>query len=149
MTKEDLSKARYELGLTQSQLAEELGVALNTVSRWERGELAVPRLVHWALLGLKREWMADTIEKLKNKRIVLVKAFYANPEKHDAEITSYEAGQVSIYDISSCESFTTHIRNLSLFQNQNEEPVLVVQKQYRWPLIQSRRMVRRPRHLRA
>jgi transcriptional regulator with XRE-family HTH domain len=33
----DIRQRREALGLTQGQLAEKLGVALNTVSRWENG----------------------------------------------------------------------------------------------------------------
>jgi transcriptional regulator with XRE-family HTH domain len=37
-----LAKARSEAGLTQSQLAEILGIKANTVARWERGERTPP-----------------------------------------------------------------------------------------------------------
>lgn len=34
-----LTTIRKRLGLTQAQFAEQIGVATNTVARWERGEL--------------------------------------------------------------------------------------------------------------
>jgi DNA-binding transcriptional regulator YiaG len=37
MTAEDIRREREKLGLTQGELAKLLGVALNTVSRWEIG----------------------------------------------------------------------------------------------------------------
>jgi transcriptional regulator with XRE-family HTH domain len=37
MTGEEIKERRLKLGMTQSELAEALGVALNTVSRWELG----------------------------------------------------------------------------------------------------------------
>lgn len=37
-----LRDQRLALGLSQSEFAARLGVAVNTVSRWERGTLAVP-----------------------------------------------------------------------------------------------------------
>jgi transcriptional regulator with XRE-family HTH domain len=42
MTGNDLREKRKELGLNQGELAEKVGVALNTVSRWEIGEMAIP-----------------------------------------------------------------------------------------------------------
>jgi transcriptional regulator with XRE-family HTH domain len=41
MTGKQLKKIRGQLGWTQSQLANELGVTSNTVARWERGEVAI------------------------------------------------------------------------------------------------------------
>ena len=38
----ELKQARKALGLTQESLARRVGVAPNTVARWERGELAMP-----------------------------------------------------------------------------------------------------------
>ncbi len=42
MTGSELREKRKELGLNQGELAEKVGVALNTVSRWELGEMAIP-----------------------------------------------------------------------------------------------------------
>jgi transcriptional regulator with XRE-family HTH domain len=41
MTGEELKAIREELGWTQSQMADELGVTPNTVARWERGEMEI------------------------------------------------------------------------------------------------------------
>jgi DNA-binding transcriptional regulator YiaG len=41
MTGKQLKKIRSQLGLTQLQLAKELGVTSNTVARWERDEVAI------------------------------------------------------------------------------------------------------------
>ena len=37
----ELRKRRQQLGLTQAQLATDLGVTVTTVARWERGERAI------------------------------------------------------------------------------------------------------------
>lgn len=41
MTGAQLRKYRKALGYTQKQLAEALGVAPNSVARWERGEMKI------------------------------------------------------------------------------------------------------------
>ena len=50
MEGKELLKIRRELDLTQVQMADQIGVAPNTVARWERGELKisepVSRLIH-------------------------------------------------------------------------------------------------------
>ena len=38
MTGTELRRRRMRLGLSQAELAQRLGVAANTVARWERGE---------------------------------------------------------------------------------------------------------------
>ena len=48
----ELSFARYELGVTQSKLAEFLGVSEMTVSRWEAGRRTFGRPVQLAMLQL-------------------------------------------------------------------------------------------------
>ena len=40
-----LKRARKTLGLTQLQLAQEIGYARNAVERWERGVYPIPMLV--------------------------------------------------------------------------------------------------------
>lgn len=54
MEGEKLKEKRAELGLTQAQLAEILDVKPNTVARWERGLLPVPRTVELAMATVER-----------------------------------------------------------------------------------------------
>lgn len=58
MTPADLLKRRKNLSLTQTQLAEYLGVTPNTVARWERGELGIrrPRMLDTALSFLEKQF---------------------------------------------------------------------------------------------
>ena len=50
-----IKAARKRLGMSQSQLAEALGVTVTTISRWERGERAphMPGLIVKAVEALK------------------------------------------------------------------------------------------------
>ena len=41
MNGSELRRLREQMGLTQGQLAEEVGVHKNTVARWERDELSI------------------------------------------------------------------------------------------------------------
>ncbi len=43
MTGADLKRRRRRLKLTQAELAKLIGVAKNTVARWERGELGMSK----------------------------------------------------------------------------------------------------------
>jgi DNA-binding transcriptional regulator YiaG len=45
MDADDLKAARARLGLTQAQLAAELGVHAMTVSKWETGQRGIPEPV--------------------------------------------------------------------------------------------------------
>ncbi len=45
---------RDELGMTQAQIAEQLGVKENTVYRWEAGRLPISKTVALALAHLER-----------------------------------------------------------------------------------------------
>lgn len=54
MEGEKLKEKRVALGLTQAQLAEILDVKPNTVARWERGLLPVPRTVELAMETVER-----------------------------------------------------------------------------------------------
>ena len=49
MTGEELKIRRATLGLSQSELAEELELTQNTVSRYEIGKLPIPKLVALAV----------------------------------------------------------------------------------------------------
>jgi len=54
MESDKLREKRIALGLTQAQLAEILDVKPNTVARWERGLLSVPRTVELAMETVER-----------------------------------------------------------------------------------------------
>jgi transcriptional regulator with XRE-family HTH domain len=55
MTGKELRRLRDRAGLTQAELASRIGVAPNTIARWERNErkLSVPlaKLIHLELEG--------------------------------------------------------------------------------------------------
>jgi transcriptional regulator with XRE-family HTH domain len=52
-----LRERRKVLGLTQQALGDILGVAQNSVARWEREEVAIPTFLHLALNWI--EWEAE------------------------------------------------------------------------------------------
>jgi DNA-binding XRE family transcriptional regulator len=54
LTGETLRFARKALGMTQSELAERLGTAAESISRWERGERAMEAWVPLSVTGLIR-----------------------------------------------------------------------------------------------
>ncbi len=54
MEGDELREKRIALGLTQAQLATILDVKPNTVARWERGLLSVPRTVELAMETIER-----------------------------------------------------------------------------------------------
>jgi transcriptional regulator with XRE-family HTH domain len=61
MTNTELKKRRERLGLTQTELADLLGVASNTVSGYETGRLEVPKFMDLVLEALDKRH----IESLK------------------------------------------------------------------------------------
>lgn len=64
MKGKELKARRTDLGLTQVQLAETLGVQPNTVARWENGVLDVPKLVNLAVETVERNFRKSA----RNKR---------------------------------------------------------------------------------
>jgi DNA-binding transcriptional regulator YiaG len=49
VTKDEFKELRGKAGHTQASLAKEMNVHLRTVTRWEIGEVIVPRVVELAL----------------------------------------------------------------------------------------------------
>jgi DNA-binding transcriptional regulator YiaG len=45
MTAEEFATERSRLGLSQTELAERLGVHVRTIGKWERGERGIPEPV--------------------------------------------------------------------------------------------------------
>jgi transcriptional regulator with XRE-family HTH domain len=54
MTPTELQAWRKQAGLTQAGLAALLGVAANTVNRWEHGDRSIPPFLHLALNSLQQ-----------------------------------------------------------------------------------------------
>ena len=52
----ELRALREKVGMTQEQLAKELGVAANTVARWERGERTIPPHLPLALKTIEQSY---------------------------------------------------------------------------------------------
>ena len=52
MTPAQLTEARQDLVMSQAELARTLGVAANTVNRWEAGARKIPPYLWLALEGL-------------------------------------------------------------------------------------------------
>ncbi len=53
MKPEELKEARRALDLTQDQLAHQLDLELNTISRYETGKQDIPRVVDYAIRYLR------------------------------------------------------------------------------------------------
>jgi transcriptional regulator with XRE-family HTH domain len=63
MNGQTLKHRREALGMSQSQLAEALSVAANTVARWERDERAIPPFLGLALETIERNISAPKAKK--------------------------------------------------------------------------------------
>ncbi len=60
MTGEELKTFRERIGMSQDQLAKELKVARNTVSRWELEERKIPEFLELALQTIERSLKRKT-----------------------------------------------------------------------------------------
>lgn len=56
MDRWQLLKWRKNLGYTQEEAAEKLGIARGTISSWERGTIAIPPSIELATCELTRRW---------------------------------------------------------------------------------------------
>ena len=74
MTKDEFKKLRVEAGHTQATLAREMGVHLRTVTRWEIGEVTVPRVVELALRYIAEHSNAADKIDLRQARAALLEA---------------------------------------------------------------------------
>ncbi len=56
MEGKELKQKREKLELTQTELADILGVKMNTVYRWESGILSVPKSIELAMETVERKF---------------------------------------------------------------------------------------------
>jgi len=49
VTKQEFKRLRNSIGYSQMKLAKEMGLFVRTVSRWETGEVAIPKMAGLAL----------------------------------------------------------------------------------------------------
>ena len=72
MTPQQLKSLRASLGWSQTRLAEELGVARNTVTRWEMGLNPIPPMAQRLLKSMANEWPTSLTPKPKTtcKRLI-------------------------------------------------------------------------------
>ena len=68
MKPDELRKWREKNGYTQDELADILGVAMFSVSRWETGTRAIPSFLHLALKGNPKERRREE-EKYKGRKM--------------------------------------------------------------------------------
>ncbi len=68
MTKDELKLFRENIGLTQGELSKALGVANNTVSRWELGQRAIPEFLPLALETIERRMSGADSGKAKKAK---------------------------------------------------------------------------------
>ncbi len=69
MTSDDFKKLRKAAGYTQATLAKEMGVHLRTVTRWEIGEIIIPRVVELALRYIADHKKKSRISKLPQGKL--------------------------------------------------------------------------------
>ncbi len=55
LTPHQIKKIRLGLGMTQQELAREIGVAVSTINRWEKGKNRPGKMACKMLLNLMRE----------------------------------------------------------------------------------------------
>jgi len=55
MTPSGFAKLRKSIGYSQSQLAREMGLYVRSISRWETGEIPLPKIAELALLYLAEQ----------------------------------------------------------------------------------------------
>jgi DNA-binding XRE family transcriptional regulator len=63
----ELKKKRENLGLTQTELADILGVKMNTVYRWESGILSVPKSIELAMETVERRYKTKDAKNISSK----------------------------------------------------------------------------------
>ncbi len=67
MEGKELKEKREKLELTQTVLADILGVKMNTVYRWESGILSVPKSIELAMETVERRYKTKDAKNISSK----------------------------------------------------------------------------------
>jgi len=67
MEKSELKKRRERLGLTQTELAETVGISANTVSRYETGAMVIPKSMDLILEALEKRHVQELSQTFSQK----------------------------------------------------------------------------------
>ena len=81
MLSEKLKEARAELGLTQKQMGELLGIASNTIARYERNEMQAQ---HPQVLDMAVDLLRIKLTPTVKKKLALLEMSRADLEKYVA-----------------------------------------------------------------
>lgn len=94
-----IKQYREDMGMTQTQLADALGVAQNHISRWERGTVApsVETLRKMAeIFGCRMDDITPSAKRLKAKKIFTREAYEAlTAEERRKELKKQQAAEYS------------------------------------------------------
>ncbi len=55
MTKGEFKKLRESIGYSQARLSKEMGITIRTITRWENGEVKIPKVVEIAVRAIVRD----------------------------------------------------------------------------------------------
>lgn len=55
VTKEEFKKLRESIGYTQAKLSLEMDITIRTITRWENGEIEIPKVVELALQSIVKK----------------------------------------------------------------------------------------------
>ena len=87
----EIKALREALGLSQEQLARDLGVSFTTISRWEQGHTKPSPLAIERLEQIRKEWEGE----LSPEDIILKKGEFVFP-KRSSEVSSFAHAAVDL-----------------------------------------------------
>lgn len=112
----ELNKWRRDAGLSQSRLAVELGVAANTVARWERDEMAIPPFLPLALAEIRRRIKAEAAKREPGheylKRVLNEKKLTFRTVSARAQKQGFELSQTYIVNLVQGVNINPSTRSL-------------------------------------
>ena len=116
MNKDELKQFREGIGLTQGELSKALGVANNTVSRWELGTRSIPEFLPLALETIKRRYSKTLREIIvpASNEVVAVKDLMVNlglVENQAKALELLKNGSVVISGIRTADKKTVTMLN--------------------------------------